>query len=320
MSNRGRHRIDSSAARCPLFIIIFALWVMGAPALAAERVGFLDDRGTFVEKAEVSTKGSTIVVRKIKPKDTFASLNLKFIFPGARKPRAMKGLFIQWEKEPGHLGRRWPLDRHRRFDARSATMKTSWNESMAFALLDQSGRRLFAGKPWDRILEIRLEGRLLRKRPSVPPVESRISAQADVVPPQKHGPVAPAPPAIPAPPPQVPAARPEAAPAPPPVTSESAGSLQDNAINELLQRQDDLKKELDKLTRRVSDVEHAVMLAQRWFYWGPLLALTLSILFSSVALFLTFIRLSRTRTRHTTPPSRYGKVHLSSQDRSRRMG
>ena len=104
MSNRGRHRIDSSVARCPLFISIFVLWVMGASALAAERVGFLDDRGTFVEKAEISTKGSTIEVRKINPKERFPSLNLKFIFPGARKPLAMKGVFIQWEKKPGHLG------------------------------------------------------------------------------------------------------------------------------------------------------------------------------------------------------------------------
>ena len=167
-------------------------------------------------------------------------------------------------------------------------MNTSWNQSIAFALFDRSRRHLFAGKPWNRILEIRLGGRLLKKKPSVPPVESRITAHADVVPPQAHDPVASAPPAIPAPPPRIPAARPEAAPAPPPISQEGAGSLQDNAINEVLQRQDDLKKELDKLGRRVSDVEHAVMLAQRWFYWGPLLALTLSILFSSVALFLTF--------------------------------
>jgi hypothetical protein len=51
-----------------------------------------------------------------------------------------------------------------------------------------------------------------------------------------------------------------------------------------------------------------------------LLALTLSILFSSVALFFTFIRLSRTRNLYGIPSSRYGKVRLGSQDRFRRVG
>jgi hypothetical protein len=97
-------------------------------------------------------------------------------------------------------------------------------------------------------------------------------------------------------------------------------STADNSLNEVLRKQEDLKKELDKLSSRVSDVEHAVLLAQRWFYWGPLLALTLSILFSSVALFLTFIRLSRTRNLYGLSSSRHGKVRLGSQDRFRRMG
>ena len=275
-------------------------------------MGFLDDRGTFVEKAEVSAKGPTIVVRKVNPKEKFSSLSLRFTFPGARKPGAMRGVFIQWEKRPRRMGRRWPLNAHRRFDLKSATLKTSWTESLAFMLLDKSGKRLFAGRSWDRNVEIRLEGRLLKTKPPVPAPQAKMTAEADPVSPVNESPATPVAPVAPAP-----AARPEAAPAQPPAEPES--SLY-HSLNEVLQRQEDLKKELNVLSHRVSEVEHAVVLAQRWFYWGPLLALTLSILFSSVALFLTFIRLSRTRNIHNMPSSRYGKAHLSSQDRFRRMG
>jgi hypothetical protein len=167
-------------------------------------------------------------------------------------------------------------------------------------------------------MEIRLDGRLLKAKPPAARAQPKMTTEADPATSAndaRPAPVTPATPVVPMAP--APAARPEAAPPSPRV--DQVGALE-ASVNEVLQRQEDLQKELNTLTHRVSETEHAVVLAQRWFYWGPLLALTLSILFSSVALFLTFIRLSRTRNIHNMPPSRYGKVHLSSQDRFRRMG
>lgn len=303
MSNAGPLEIAPPVACRRLFFSLITVLVIGASAYAGDRVGFLSERGRFVPKAEITRKGPAIIVRKLNPADKFASLRVRFIYPGVEKPGAMRGLSIQWEKQPHRMGRRWPLNVHRRFNPAERTLETSWSKSLAFVLRDSSDKPVFRGLPWERVIEIQLDGKPLKKQPPEP--EPKIAAPAE-----RGSSQATASPAV---------ARP-ARPDPPPAPRVQPEKPVENTLKEIRVNQETLKRDLDALSQRVSDVEHAVAVAQRWFYWGPLLALTLSILFSSVALFLTFSRLSRGRRPPTLTSPRYDKVRLNTQNRFRRLG
>jgi hypothetical protein len=74
------------------------------------------------------------------------------------------------------------------------------------------------------------------------------------------------------------------------------------------------------LGEKIVRLEQAFAASQRWFYWGPLVALTLSILFCSVALLLTFVRLARGQASNIPLPSHPKRVNSSIEDRFRQTG
>ncbi len=288
-------------------VLIIVVFVAGAVGLCgsvaiASTVGFVDDEGNFSPKARVNKMGSTIVVRKLDADDKFRSVKIRFIFPGVDKPNSMKGLFIQWEKSPNKLGRQWRLVSHRGFNRRSKVFTGSWVVSRSFLIIDKSRRSSLAQLPWNKIVDIRLNGKPLEPEPKPKP-----------------------------------AAAPKSRPAVDPVIAQPQ-AVQRSTIQSKLQSpevrkpaplvvpsidraaQRELEAKYHQLAREVTRLERAVAVTQRWFYWGPLLALTLSILFSSVALFLTFVRLSKTRGAHTVSLPRYKRVRFRPEDRFRKTG
>jgi hypothetical protein len=244
-------------------------------------VGIVDAKGHFQPKARVTKEGAVLRVKKTNPRDKFDALRIRFVFPGRKKAGAMDDLFIQWEKKPNRWGRLWRLGTHRGYDAKTGMFEAPWKTSLSFRILDKSRRSRFKDLPWNRIVRIRLDGKKLLRKP---------------VPERAAEPVTPSPPASPAP--QVtPEARSRPVAPPQPVRPAPVPTIDSTAQKALESKYRDLRE-------RVRKLEHEVEVAQQWFYWGPLVALTLSILFCSVALFLTFMRVRHSdASRRLSPPS-----------------
>ncbi len=252
-------------------------------------VGIVDANGHFQPKARITKERAVLRVEKTNPRDKFDALRIRFVFPGREKPGAMDDLFIQWEKKPNRWGRLWRLGIHRGYDAKSGMFEAPWKTSLSFRILDRSRKSRFKGLPWDRIVRIRLDGKKLLRKPA---------------PERAAEPVKPSPPTPPAPQETLEARSPSVAP-PQPVPPAPVPSIDSSA-------QKALERKYLELRERVRKLEHEVEVAQQWFYWGPLVALTLSILFCSVALFLTFMRVTRGEaSRRLSPPSQAGSKSRS---------
>jgi hypothetical protein len=259
-------------------------------------VGILDDNGGFIPKLTVTTKGPAVIFTKTNDEDGFESLKIKFKFPAAGEPGSMRGLFIQWEKEPEKWGKLWRLDLHRGFDAATGELSTRWVNSHSFLLLDRSVNRRLTNRKWDQVVELHLDGKPVIGRPTQPQpsAESRPPAATQEIrrePRQVQDSSAVA----------------DQRPAPPDPRAMDRASMKalEKKYRELADRITKLEQSVDRaaekalekkyvdLKERTSALEQSAAAARKWFFWGPLLALTLSIIFSSVALLFVFVRLTR---------------------------
>ncbi|MEW6529587.1 MAG: hypothetical protein AB1473_02050 [Thermodesulfobacteriota bacterium] len=309
------------------FCLMLVVLAMPVPASDSVPAGVIDQAGEFVPKLHIVKTPAAIEVKKINRDEKFDQVKVRLLVPRGGQVRAMRQLSIQWEKTPGKMGRLWPMETHRGFDAQSGTFTASWSEALSFVLRDRSNRNLFGEASWHRVVQLWLDGKPVVIQPPAAPDSpgpnratgsdgrarevseppSREVAQAagsnDTVP----QPLA----AL-----QAPEVQPPAVPSPPTPLKNSvpaAVSVDPGALK-------DLERKYDRVLRRLEKLEHAVEESQKWFYWGPLLALTLAVLFSSVTLFLTYVRLSRGRGSGIVPPQQMGLTRFRPQGRFRDTG
>ncbi|MCA1960853.1 MAG: hypothetical protein LDL33_08650 [Desulfomonile sp.] len=261
-----------------------------------ELLGTISESGRFQPKVRILKEGSSVIVTKVDPADKFEMLRIRFIFPGASRPDAMKDLFIQWEKQPEQWGKLWHIDTHRGFQRDEKLFTASWNTALSFVILDRSRDRRLHAVPWDHMIRMWLDGQPLTRAPiqelpvAAPARMDHFDNDGNAVT-RTHG---------------TPVTT-NVSPQPPP-----AHSIDRTAQQALEQKYQDLTGRMSRLEHsvsttvdkglekkyydirdRVSRLEHSVSMAQKWFFWGPLLSLVLSIVFSSVALFWAFARLTR---------------------------
>jgi len=286
-----------------------------------EPLGTLDETGRFLPKVRILKEDSSIVVTKVDPGEKFSTVRIRFIFPGAARPEAMKDIFIQWEKQPEQWGKLWRIDGHRGFHREERVLAASWNSALSFVILDRSRARRLHAVPWDRTIRVWLDGQPLTRPPEREPAvatPARLDHVDDTngaVRPAQGAPVA------------------TSAPQQPPV----AQSIDRTAQQALERKYQDLTERMHRIEQsvdttvdkglekkyydvrdRVARLEQSVSTAQKWFFWGPLLSLGLSIVFSSVALFWAFVRLTRGPG---MPPAHYdASVRSQSDHRIRRAG
>jgi len=293
----------------------------GAWGSEGELLGTVTESGRFLPKARILKEGSSVIVTKVDPGDKFDSLRIRFIFPGASRPDAMKDLFIQWEKQPEQWGKLWHIDTHSGYRRDEKLLTASWNSALSFVILDRSRDRRLHAVPWDHTVRMWLDGQPLTRAPlqeravATPARLDHFDNEGNAITRTQGTPVA------------------TSAPSPPP----PAPSIDRTAQQALEQQYQDLTGRMSRLEHsvsstvdkglekkyydvrdRVSRLEQSVSTAQKWFFWGPLLSLGLSIVFSSVALFWAFVRLTRS-VGPATPSAPYNaRVKVHSDHRFRR--
>ncbi|MBM4326219.1 MAG: hypothetical protein FJ118_03555 [Deltaproteobacteria bacterium] len=313
------------------FTLCLILVVLEMPTPASDSVvaGIVDQAGEFVPKLLIGKTPASIEVKKIKGDEQFDQVKVRLLIPRGGQVRAMRQLSIQWERAPGEMGRRWPMETHRGFDPQSGTFAARWSEALSFVLRDRSNRNLFGEAPWHRVVQLWLDGKPVvlqpppaLDRPRANPVSDSeaLSRQSSEPPVREDAPTtagandtvsqlsvaaqAPEPPPLPAPPPETIKTA---------VPGTAVATVDPAALK-------DLERKYDRALRRLEKLEHAVEESQKWFYWGPLLALTLAVLFSSVTVFLTYVRLSRGRGPGMPPPQQVGLTRFRPQGRFRDTG
>ncbi|MEW6114247.1 MAG: hypothetical protein AB1664_19085 [Thermodesulfobacteriota bacterium] len=313
------------------FSFCLTLMVLAMPVPASDGVpaGVIDQAGEFLPKLRIVKTPASIEVKKINRDEKFDQVKVRLLVPRGGQARAMRQLSIQWEKAPGKMGRLWPMEIHRGFDAQSGTFTASWSEALSFVLRDRSNRNLFGEASWHRVVQLWLDGKPVVIQPPAA-LESPESGRA--MSPEVRSREISEPPArevaqtagsndtIPQPLAalQAPEVQPPAVPSPPTPLKNSVPAAVAVTVDPGALK--DLERKYDRVLRRLEKLEHAVEESQKWFYWGPLLALTLSVLFSSVTLFLTYVRLSRGRGSGIVPPQQVGLTRFRPQGRFRDTG
>jgi hypothetical protein len=289
--------------------IMFSLSAAHAWGSHGEIAGVMSRNGDFEPKVRVTKEGSSIIVRKIKPEERFDFISVSFVFLGADRPDSLNDMVIQWEKSPGRMGKEWPLMTHKDFNPSARNLTSSWQHSVSFKLIDKSGKRFHRDAGWQSLVRISLNGSALFMRPWPEAPGGQPSGLEDQ---------------------DQPAVLPD--PLQPRVgTPLEVPSKVSHSINDLA----DLKALPDRirsLEERILRIENAVAMTQnsvaaakeifdtrkRWVYWGPLLAMILSVLFTTVSLYLTFTRLSRGPASRNMPMNNYGMSGFVSEQRFRR--
>lgn len=304
-------------------IAILVFWTHSVWSSEGLELGVVKQNHEFAPIARVVQHDSVIQFIKVRSDEKFRSVRIKFVFPGVDKPGALRDIFIQWEKKPGKMGRQWPLDRHKGTDLSTHTFRAAWTRSLSFVLIDKRKKSRFRGRKWDEVVQVSLEGKKLAEKP---PPEKKVEIAKPVSAPER----APEPEpiveeSVPGPavalrpsietrgpgtgPRHLPLDRPQLSPAViAPVSGVDMSGLKA------------LDRKCEQLAQRLSKLERAVLTTQRWFYWGPLLALTFSVLFSTVAIFFTYTRLSRDQEPRGISPSRLSDVRLQPHGKFRDVG
>jgi len=306
MSKRPPFRIGL-ALPVGFFLTILLAAAVNAWGSEGDLMGILDEKGNFVPKASITASSSTVTVTKIKPEEQFDFVAIKFLFPDRDMPGAMKDFFIQWEKAPGKWGKLWKLDGHSGFNNTERLFNGSWKISRSFMILDRSQGSVFRDRPWDQLLEIAIDGKtLIKKKPQGPVRESpRVESSSSVEIDRGSSPTNEESEMPEAPAPSNPAPRQALVSASPSIDRSARKALEQKYL---------------ELSEKIVRLEQAFAASQRWFYWGPLVALTLSILFCSVALLLTFVRLARGQSSNIPLPSHPKRVNSPIEDRFRQTG
>ncbi|MEW6351255.1 MAG: hypothetical protein AB1646_19540 [Thermodesulfobacteriota bacterium] len=294
--------------RVVLWLVALMCGTVG-PALCSpgEIAGVITPQGDFEPKVRVTKQGSVIQVGKLDPNESFSSISLAFVFPSADRREAVDDLFIQWEKNPGSMGREWAVASHKGFRRGDRRLETPWEKSVSFRLIDKSGKRFLRDAPWQSLIRMFLDGKPLVSRP---PTSVKQSSHK----PESISPVS--------------AARPVGTRVPedgrPHETVQlTAGELSDLKV--LSERIRSIEERLLRLENALAMTQKSVTAANESFearsnrlYWGPILALILSVLFTTVSVYLTFTRLSRgTASRRISLPH-HGVSGPASQQRFRR--
>ncbi len=289
--------------------LVALLLVTVAPCLGSpgEIAGVIAHQGEFEPKVRVTMRGSAIQVTKLDPNESFESVSITFIFRGADRPDAFNDLVIQWEKAAGRMGREWPLASHKGFDSLARLFRNPWQKSNSLRLIDKSGKRFVRDARWQNLIRVSLDGKALVNRPPVS--AAQIVSESDPDPP-------------------VALTRPMRTQFPAQSRAEETPQLSvgdQSALKILSERYRSLEERLLRLENALAMTQNSVTATKdsfetgrRWLYWGPLLALTLAVLFTTVSLYLTFTRLSRgTASRRISLPH-HGVPGFSSEKRFRR--
>ena len=299
MSRRTKLRLGLTCLTLLVLSGPFAPHVQ-AQAPFKEEIGVVDRRGVFHPKARVTLDKASLTVRKTNPNAGFDSVALRFTFPGFGRSAADR-IYIQWEKKPGRWGKQWRLSRHKGYVNAKKTFQAGWSKSLAFSIVDKSGKNYFGALPWDKIVQIRLDGKKLTTRPHPKPKVERKPPQ-----PKPAG-----------------LAFERSRPAitrmiiPTGVTGRrSPIPLQGGRSIKKLKELEESNK---ALVQRVIRLELAIGEAKRWFFWGPLAALILSVLFSGTAIFLTYVRLSQNQGWIGAGPARNVRIGHSGDDTTGRI-
>lgn len=281
----------------------FAGWsISGAEAADPDVLGIRGNNGEFRPMVRVKQQRGRLTVRKIRPNDRYDAVRIKFVFPGAERRGAMNGMAVQWEKEPGRRGRVWPLMGHRGFNPRTEVFEDTWKRSIAFTIIDKTPRRWLERLPWTKVVRMWIDGKALvaEPPPPTPAPEPRPAPTAEILQPADPEP---------APPPENPRAPERARAQPPPVIP---------SIDRTAQKE--LTAKFDRLSARIQELEETVAGTRKWSYRGPLIALVLSIFFTTVAVFLTYLRLSRSQNYRVLAPPQYQRPRPRSTPRFRNTG
>ncbi len=338
---------------------------------APQTAGLQAEKGAFVPKVLITKTDSFILVKKTKPDEKFDSVKMKFVFPGIEKPGAMENIYIQWETDPGKMGKLWPVNKYQRFNSKTNVLESTWSATRSFRIVDRGNGRAFRARDWREIVQIWVDGKSLVKQrtdrkpePAPKPTtmrEDQAKAAAEEMTPPKEEKAAPKPEkalpkeekaqlkaekAQPKPEsptaPVLPSGPGAAAPSNPPVNrlgpssythgnkgaqrivASSPGANYPNSHNAAAKLDESRvpapEKKNEELLARLSELERKVAETQRWIYFGPLLALTLSLAFAGAVAVVSHILLSRGRRLQSPAPRETVKLASRAEGRYRSAG
>jgi hypothetical protein len=291
----------------PLFLlaVFFLQSTLDAGASTGATLGFRDSVGAFIPMCRVKKEGSAIILTKVNPRDSFQSVDVRFVFPRSSRSSDVKGLFIQWEKRPGRMGRQWALEGHRGYSRSKRVFHATWKISPSFKIIDRAASGSFSKSPWDKIISVSIDGRKMVPKPTKAPKQplpDRRQSRVEETPLGREKPTRAS-------------VRPQ---------ERAQATLPWSRVmalqREIETKHRDLLGRIVKLENSVNAAQNSVASIQRWFYWGPLIALTLSILFTCITLFLTFTRLSRSRDPGRMPYTPYSTAKYRPESKFRKRG
>ena len=342
---------NSTGPRIVLFLVVgcIVIWLTLFPgflsASSRHDLGIKSSSGRFVPKVHIFKDDSSILVIKKNPREKFGSLKIRFTFPGVKKKGAMDSMYIQWGKGPKQMGRLYPLSKSRSYHEPTKTFESKWTTSQAFRIVNRGKNRSFESSAWNQILHLWLEGKRLTmgrspispapkpeltqnltsnaRKQSVarsPATKPRHQVDTPSLGPIKHKSLHPAQDVLKSKSSSGKISK-------PPNQSKELSSQKSghSAMVRSVPNQDKskllaLQKKYDTLAKKYVLLEKELANTQRWYYFGPLLALIFSLLFTGASIFASHMLLSRGRRLRALSPRQISPVASRSQGRYRTAG
>jgi hypothetical protein len=342
---------NSTGSRIVLFLVLgcMVIWLTLCPGFLSaslrQDLGIKSKSGQFIPKVHVFKDDSSILVIKKNSREKFDSLKIRFTFPGVNKKGAMDSMYIQWGKGPRQMGRLHPVNKSKSYHQPTKTFETKWTASKAFRIVNRDKNRAFGSSTWNQVVHLWLDGkRLTMARSPISPAPKPDLKQKQTSNARKQS-VARSPENKPR--------RQVDTPSLGPVKNNSLSPTQDvpkgksssgnlsespnqsklvysqNSGHSAMVRSTPnpdrtklyaLQKKYDTLAKKYVLLEKELADTQRWYYFGPLLALIFSLLFTGVSIFASHILLSRGRRLRALSPRQISPVASRSQGRYRTAG
>ena len=341
----------SIGPRIALFLVVGCIttWLALCPGLlsaqSTQALGIKSTSGKFLPKVHVYKEDSSILVIKKNPREKFASLKIRFTFPGVKRKGAMESVYIQWGKSSKQMGRLYPIINSKFFHEPTKTFDAKWTASQAFRIVNRNKNRTFEAYAWNQVIHMWLNGKRLtmgrspispapkpvQTKPQAPGTLKQVRAPSPEPKPRQKtvtpslGPLKQKPsPAIQNTAQTKPASRSTTA-APKQtkaIHSQNSGheAMVRSATNPDRTKIYALQKKYDSLAKKYALLEKELASTQRWYYFGPLLALIFSLMFTGASIFASHVLLSRGRRLRALSPRQVSPVSSRSQGRFRTAG
>jgi len=144
-----------------LLLIVSICGILFSPKVAwCETYGARDAQGSFVAKVAVTVGDKEVTIRKVDPREQFASISLKLNAKNKELIKNVASLELIWLGAGNKAGKPVPFAGPL-YDRNTKVFKESMTRSVSLKIVDKSGQNLFAGKSFSELFTISVDKQTL---------------------------------------------------------------------------------------------------------------------------------------------------------------